>query len=853
MLNAALNAQCSLSLRQRAIVARSRIDTSGAGLCRACDELADILGQMTIGDLGTLCEVLEGAYQIFRNLTKEEEECEGNFLSSFLDLVIHLIQCLRSRLLICEYSVLGRFLYSVNSLFKIMETKSLDWLLFLDQAKHQGLLDLIFRFLFIIPREEVSQEQRAATCACSQLLERAQQTPCSLKLAHILTIKRVLSASGENVQLTRLLEVFGSRFLGRLKVDGEKGLNVLMGIPVKFPPRASLAPARYRIPIAYVRYGKRSLPIGCRKYRGTVQVCPYNSSFEDRPWSLSGLLSFTGMLPDNFEGTIVKDHRPGPRQVYKWKLLLDNEKVGFIKSKDLDLFHIELTHFSEPLFEQTQYARKNLHIIFLPNFKDSSRLSRTLKTYCLRHMSESQRAQNSVLYRPRAIEPRSTVEVLSRVRGLKYIKTGARDELISGCWIAPWAASAIQHGGYFSLDASFYALRPYVYCVPHVVFCNTSIPLGLAVWTSESVELFSLFYDLLPESSREALTRLTCITDEGSALQSFLNDLKIRQVFCHRHMIQSFGSSGMLGALVRVLLKSSSQESFNRRRQYCNDVIMAAEQDGRTFDKIDKYWTLSCQVRVSKTLIEAKRDQSYLEKWALWCRGSVANTTNHVESFHRSLNHAVCPNGKKLGFKKSLNLVIEEVKKKYQKWRSYADRNLSEAFQKVNAKPWKGELSTCNCNFVREMSRRWDVPEHFPCAHIHPDKRKEMFTTFSKAVSSKLKELEKKLETNLDEELKVCHSNESPVFDMSKPPAPPSESFEKPVGRKETQLLLADEKKAVKLGTQIYPVFKTRVHLITIIEICRTVIQQHQDEPLPKLFVECYKAVEKRYACRSRK
>ena len=67
-----------------------------------------------------------------------------------------------------------------------------------------------------------------------------------------------------------------------------------------------------------------------------------------------------------------------------------------------------------------------------------------------------------------------------------------------------------------------------------------------------------------------------------------------------------------------------------------------------------------------------------------------------------------------------------------------------------------------------------------------PDKRKEMFTAFSKTASSKLKEFDKKLETNLNGELKVCRSSESPIFDVSKPSVPPPESFEKPVGRKET-------------------------------------------------------------------
>lgn len=100
-----------------------------------------------------------------------------------------------------------------------------------------------------------------------------------------------------------------------------------------------------------------------------------------------------------------------------------------------------------------------------------------------------------------------------------------------------------------------------------------------------------------------------------------------------------------------------------------------------------------------------------------------------------------------------------------------------------------------------------------------PDKRKEMFTAFSKMASSKLKEFDKKLDTNLNGELKVSVAPVRVRFLMSQNrPLHPLNRLKNQWARKRR---LVHEKKAVKLGTQIYPAFKTKVHLITSIEICR--------------------------------
>ena len=53
-------------------------------------------------------------------------------------------------------------------------------------------------------------------------------------------------------------------------------------------------------------------------------------------------------------------------------------------------------------------------------------------------------------------------------------------------WIAPWAVAFFTNCGYFQLDASFKALRPYVYSVPLLVQNNAAIPIGIILGPSEN-------------------------------------------------------------------------------------------------------------------------------------------------------------------------------------------------------------------------------------------------------------------------------------------------------------------------------------------------------------------------------
>jgi hypothetical protein len=59
----------------------------------------------------------------------------------------------------------------------------------------------------------------------------------------------------------------------------------------------------------------------------------------------------------------------------------------------------------------------------------------------------------------------------------------------------PWAPDQFRGAQFIELDASFRAVRPYVYCVALGIRCNESFPLALVVAPTESAELYNLFFN----------------------------------------------------------------------------------------------------------------------------------------------------------------------------------------------------------------------------------------------------------------------------------------------------------------------------------------------------------------------
>ena len=93
-------------------------------------------------------------------------------------------------------------------------------------------------------------------------------------------------------------------------------------------------------------------------------------------------------------------------------------------------------------------------------------------------------------------------------------------------------SAVIEKTNFLELDCSFYAVEPYIYCMPLAIINNESLPLGLSVGPSESLQIYSQFYELFSKKYPDKkITSLPLLSDEGKALKALTSRYKILHFF----------------------------------------------------------------------------------------------------------------------------------------------------------------------------------------------------------------------------------------------------------------------------------------------------------------------------------
>jgi hypothetical protein len=72
-------------------------------------------------------------------------------------------------------------------------------------------------------------------------------------------------------------------------------------------------------------------------------------------------------------------------------------------------------------------------------------------------------------------------------------------------WVAPWAVARSSRCAYYQHDGSLHVSKSYVYSIPIAIENNESFPPGFCIARSESIELYSTFFDFMMKlAAREA-------------------------------------------------------------------------------------------------------------------------------------------------------------------------------------------------------------------------------------------------------------------------------------------------------------------------------------------------------------
>jgi hypothetical protein len=292
--------------------------------------------------------------------------------------------------------------------------------------------------------------------------------------------------------------------------------------------------------------------------------------------------------------------------------------------------------------------------------------------------------------------------------------------VVSFVWIPPWSRDILARSRYIQLDASFKAVKPYVYCVPLGIHANESFPLAVVVGISESRELYELFYATMARVGVpiEELNAKPILSDQHSALRS-IGETRVH-FWCLRHLIEKFGSSSFLGEVTRRLAFSSTPDEFRREVKLCGFDLRFLLGQGRVtevqvnplFEMFGLTW--------GNGELDVRTDCEW-EKQALWIRASygVASCSNHIEGFHRSINEAVSPYWLLM---KRLSVLISCVRLRYQNACQYSHaqglkllKKLGREQEALHIQPVpKCYRSTFGWGFP--YSSIWGV-SWFPCVH----------------------------------------------------------------------------------------------------------------------------------------
>ena len=299
-------------------------------------------------------------------------------------------------------------------------------------------------------------------------------------------------------------------------------------------------------------------------------------------------------------------------------------------------------------------------------------------------------------------------------------------------YISPLYKDIIQRSNCIELDTSFFAMRPYVYCVPYGIINNESIAIGLSVGPTETKQLYMQFYELIKDSDSETFDILKTkpiISDEGVALIAFANDLSLEQFFCFKHLINKFGPNSQIAAIVRSLLFKQSREEFDIfwERNLSSITEIYLRSNDKQKKQFEKLFLTEFDTETSSFSCPQFDSQ------ALWTRGPkrIPTCSNHSEANHMHINEKI---GKTILFSKRIKKILEYLQKKEKKFltRPNLQRLLQNIKKKRNYILNYKDLSNDHCQCRIDFFKNNLYNTQLPCVHNIVDYHLDKFEELSK-------------------------------------------------------------------------------------------------------------------------
>jgi hypothetical protein len=213
-------------------------------------------------------------------------------------------------------------------------------------------------------------------------------------------------------------------------------------------------------------------------------------------------------------------------------------------------------------------------------------------------------------------------------------------------WVFPHAIPMLRKSPNAKiLDGTFTIAAPMTLELLCVTVANETSVIGLCIAPTEStssmVSLYQAVIEYMEDNGldKSDLTGLPLISDQGKGLEVLVNEFHLDWKACHRHLIENFGASGIVGSWACRFMRCCSQIEFDRERQVVLREIDIRYGTGE-FPKNDVKFDHLCQMLhwtpPGRTIIESRF--SMPKYWSRWERYGSASTSNGIESIHAKLN-----------------------------------------------------------------------------------------------------------------------------------------------------------------------------------------------------------------------
>jgi hypothetical protein len=286
-------------------------------------------------------------------------------------------------------------------------------------------------------------------------------------------------------------------------------------------------------------------------------------------------------------------------------------------------------------------------------------------------------------------------------------------DILSLTWIPPWGHSAQDVAQYVQLDASFRGSRPFAYSVPQAIIYNEAVPFGFSMAPTESHWIYEWFFQDFSRYKKPGtpVHKKPVLCDEGLALAKFCSDFLIDRYSCHRHLIETWGSTKHLrGYAVRALREELKLRFEQLRETLLAQALVLAETGAIT---AGQYTTFHKFITGANTN----------GKWAhgIWDRlaDAIARCTQHAERFHGIVNAMIQAIK---DFVARLETILEAIEQRYKQYSAPegpARRQLFAAIADLKKCNVKQEEKCERAECVRHcevMNSRHGIT-NFPCKH----------------------------------------------------------------------------------------------------------------------------------------